>query len=299
MTRGLVMIPLCLIVVSCGGNRTADRAPAPDPVDTALRVAVVDGLAGPEGVRYDPELDVYFVSNFNGEPAGDANGFISRVAPDGAMESRTFMIGTDRAPLHGPRGMWLTGDTLWAVDADGVHRFDRRSGAHIGFVDFSRFAPGFLNDISRGPDGALYVTDTDRPRIYRLAADAVTIAVEDTALCGPNGITWDAAGARFLIASWNRGPSVHAWRHEAAGIEVLGAPGLGGFDGIELIGDLIVVASQSDSSLHAVSAAGERTILRLPGAPADIGVDTKRGHVAVPMVDRNQVEIWKLPQSGH
>ena len=299
MPRRLFVIPVCLLVASCGGNRIADRPPSSGGLTPpAERVALVDGLAGPEGVRYDPELDVYFVSNFNGDPEGDANGFISRVGPDGAILAREFMTGTAHAPLHGPRGMCLTGDTLWAVDASGVHAFDRRTGAHLGFVDLSRFAPGFPNDIAHGPDGALYVTDTDRPRIYRLAGSDATIAVEDTALCGPNGITWDPTGARFLLASWNRGASVHAWRPGTSGIQALGEAGPGGFDGIELVGDRVLIASQSDSSLHELRGIAERPLLRLPGAPADIGVDTKRGHIAVPMVDRNQVEIWKLAPPG-
>jgi hypothetical protein len=74
--------------------------------------------------------------------------------------------------------------------------------------------------------------------------------------------------------------------------------GPGGFDGIELVVECVLIASQADSSLHEIRAGRERLILRLPGAPADISVDTRRGHVAVPMVDRNQVEIWKLPASG-
>jgi hypothetical protein len=36
-------------------------------------------------------------------------------------------------------------------------------------------------------------------------------------------------------------------------------------------------------------------VLRLPGAPADIAVDTKRGHIGVPMELSHRVEIWRLP----
>lgn len=299
MVRPVLVISVSLLVASCGDHRDADRPRTSSEVATpAQRVAVVEGLAGPEGARYDPELDVYYVSNFNGEPAGDANGFISRVGHDGAVLERQFMTGTAQAPLHGPRGMFLTGDTLWAVDANGVHAFDRHTGTHTGFVDFSRFGPGFLNDIARGPDGALYVTDTDRPRIYRLSGADVAVAIDDTALCGPNGITWDAASGRFLLASWNRGASVHRWQPGTRAVEAVGAIGLGGFDGIELVGDRVLIASQTDSSLHEIRGGRERPILQLPGAPADIGVDTRRSHVAVPMMDRNTVEIWKLPPSG-
>jgi len=190
--------------------------------------------------------------------------------------------------------MFLTGDTLWAADANGVHAFDRRTGAQVGFVDFTRFTPGFLNDIARGPDGALYITDTDRPRIFRLAGQEVTVALEDTALCGPNGITWDANAERFLLASWTRGASVNAWRPGTREVEAVGVASQGGFDGIECVDDRVLVSSQADSSLHELRGAAERVWLRLPGGPADMGVDTRRGRIAVPLTDRDQVEIWRL-----
>ena len=60
--------------------------------ETAGPLFVIEGLSGPEAVHYDAEQDVYFVSNFNGDAAGDANGFISRVGPDGEIETREFMV---------------------------------------------------------------------------------------------------------------------------------------------------------------------------------------------------------------
>jgi sugar lactone lactonase YvrE len=257
---------------------------------------MVEGLAGPEAVRYDPEQDVYFVANFNGEPVGDANGFISRVRPDGTVDLLRFMVGTAAAPLHGPRGMFITGDTLWAADAAGVHGFDRRSGAPVAFVDFTAFEPGFLNDIAAGPDGALYVTDTGKSRIYRLAGRDVTVAIEAPALDSPNGITWDGVGGRFLLASWGPGPSVQAWRPGAPAVEPVGAQAEGRFDGIEVVGGRILVASQNDTTLRAVSGAGSTAILRVTGRPADIGVDTRRNRVAVPYISLNRVDIWEIPQ---
>ena len=44
---------------------------------TATKVGETSGLETPESVRYDPELDVYYVSNINGNPGQkDGNGFI-------------------------------------------------------------------------------------------------------------------------------------------------------------------------------------------------------------------------------
>ena len=283
---------LLMVGVACAST----ARPTWDVVQTAAQSVIsVSGLSGPEAVRYDPDQDVYFISNFNGEPAGDANGFITRARADGTIESLRFMVGTSAAPLHGPRGMFITGDTLWVADADGVHLFHRRTGAQLRFADFRSFSPGFLNDIAQGPDGGIYITDTGRPRVYRIAGRSITIAIEDSALGMPNGITWDAANSRFLLASWRPGQPVRAWDGRTT-VTALGASGGGRNDGIEIVNGRVLIASQADSSINVLAGGAARPYIRVPGAPADIGVDTRRSRVAVPYVDLDRVDIWALPR---
>jgi hypothetical protein len=59
--------------------------------------------------------------------------------------------------------------------------------------------------------------------------------------------------------------------------------------------DRVLVASQSDSSLHLFAGGSGHPVIRTGGEPADIAVDTRRNRVAVPFVSRNMVEIWQLP----
>lgn len=285
---------LAVLTVGCGAD-----APSPrwDTLrDSTARVLTITGLSGPEAVRYDPDQDVYFVANFNGEAAGDSNGFISRVsAEDGTIEELRYMTGDARAPLHGPRGMYILGETLWVADADGIHGFDRTTGTQLFFRDFRALEPGFLNDIALGQYGALYVTDTGRGRIYKVVGDEITIAGEDPQLGPPNGITLQPDGNRFLIAGWGEGSTVRSWDPATGEITDVGTVMTGRFDGIERVGDRIVVASQTDSSLHVIAGGAQRPFLRTPGRPADIGIDTRRGRVAVPYIALDRVDVWALP----
>jgi sugar lactone lactonase YvrE len=245
------------------------------------RVAVVEGLSGPEAVRYDPDQDVWFVGNMNGGER-DGDGFVSRVsAATSRVEALRFAEGTAEHPLHAPRG--------------GVHGFDRRSGRQLVFVDLTAFEPGFLNDIARGEDGALYVTDTGRSAVIRLKDGESSMALEGPELGSPNGITWDPSRGRLVLVPWEPGHRVRLWSpgETSEGFGPSTTPGR--LDGIEPLDGRFLMASQSDSALHLLGEDGSRQVVRTDGAPADIGLDTRRRRVAVPYIALNRVDIWQLP----
>ena len=290
------------VLVACSTSKSERAMPeslASVQSDSAHPIASPAGFTQPEAVRYDPDQDVYLVSNWGpGSPeAKDNNAFISRMTPDGKVDQLKFIAGgTNGATLHAPRGMTIVGDTLWVVDADAVRGFNRRTGAPLATADFSAFKLGFLNDIAAGPD-ALYVTDTGTDHLYRIAGGRVTVAIQDAALGNPNGITWDAVNRRFIIVPWAGDSTIKAWTVGSKTLSVVGKKSGGTkFDGVEVLGgDRVLVSAQGDSSLYVFTGGTGRPIIHTGGAPADIAVDTKRNRVAVPFVDRNMVEIWQLP----
>ena len=295
---------VAIISAACGGS-DADRAAADSPAsrgaasaDSVRLVTTVSGFTEPEAVRYDPDQDVYFVSNWGtgANDAKDNNGFIARMTADGRIDSLRFVAGGTRgATLHSPRGMTIVGDTLWVVDVDAVRGFNRRTGAPLATVDFSRFRLGFLNDVAAGTDG-LYITDTGTDHIYRVAGGTATVALQDSAIGKPNGITWDSAGRRFIVVPWEGDSTIKAWTPGGRTLERIARAGATNMDGVEILpGDRMIVAAQSDSSIHLVSGGSVRALIRTGGEPADIAVDTRRNRVAVPFVARNLVEIWQLP----
>ncbi len=265
----------------------------------------------PESVKYDADLDLYFVTNINGNPsAKDGNGFISRMTPDGKIDPVPLAAGGQGGvTLNAPKGTAIVGDTLWVADIDAVRAFDKRTGAPVASVDLSRWRARFLNDIAVGADGALYVTDTGilidaqgsithpgPDRIFRIGPKRdVTVAALGDTLERPNGITWDARNARFIVVAFG-GPAIFAWKPGDVAPSVI-ARGPGSWDGVEILSDGRIIASTwADSSVDAVMDGKiERLIGGVP-SPADIGLDTKRNRVLIPVFQRNRVEVWQLPQ---
>src|SRR5690242_15677808 len=212
---GLLLIVACQPVdrSHATGDTTAVTVAPPPPA--ATKVITVDGFKAPESALYDSVQDVYFVSSINGSPlAKDGNGFISRVRPDGVVENLDFIEGAHNGVvLNAPKGLALTGDTLWVADIDVMRAFDARTGAPLDSVSLAALGAVFLNDVAAAPTGALYITDTGirfddvgnilhpgPDRIFRIGPDrAVSVAARGDTLDRPNGIALDAVGKRFIV----------------------------------------------------------------------------------------------------
>ena len=93
------------------------------------------------------------------------------------------------------------------------------------------------------------------------------------------------------------GPAILSWKPGEAAPTVL-AKGAGQWDGVEVLADgRIIASSWADSTVDVIVGGKiERLISGVP-SPADIGVDTKRQRVLIPVFTQNRVEVWQLPQA--
>jgi len=300
---GSIVAAAAAVLAACASGATTSRGTVTQTGAAATTNVkpffVRDGFVAPEAVRYDPEQDVYFVGNWGpgAASATDNNGYISRMKPDGQIETMKFIAGgTNGVVLHAPRGMYIVGDTLWVADADAVRGFDRKTGAKLANVDFSALDRGFLNDVAADATGTVYVTDTGKNKLYKVQGGP-TLVLADSALGAPNGITWDAANRRFIIVPFGGAHSLRAWVPGTTTLTDITTSTGAKWDGVEVLsGGRILASSQADSSIHVFDGATGRAIIHTQGGPADIAVDTKRNRVAVPVVALNHVEIYDLPR---
>lgn len=265
----------------------------------------VRGFATPESVLYDRGADIYLVSNINGAPtAADDNGFISRVRPDGTVESLKWIDGArPDVTLNAPKGMAISGDTLYVADITSVRMFDRRTGAPTGSVTI--VGSTFLNDAAAGPDGSVYVTDSGlKPDFSPSGTDAVYRIDQNNALStvakgpqlkNPNGIAVLPDG-RLVVVTFTQTGDWYKLTRSGAIQDARRLPA-GQLDGVEVApGGALLVSSWAASAVYRVAPDGQATVI-VPNvkSPADIGYDARRNRVLIPLFNDNQVQISPLP----
>jgi hypothetical protein len=298
-----------LLAAACGGEHknaapadTTAAAAAPAAPAEARKIGTVKDLQNPESARWDADQGIWFVSNVNGGPGEkDNNGYISRLKPDGSVDSLKFIVaGRNKVTLNAPKGLAIVGDTLWVADIDAVRGFNRKTGAPVASI----VVPGakFLNDVTAGPDG-IYITDTgvrfgaggsmSHPgpdRIFKIAGRKVTTALTFKGQPGPNGIAWDSTASRFVVVPFGDTTIVSWAPGDSAPEPVAKAPTM--MDGVEALGGgRYLVTSWADSSVNLVA---DGKVTRLAGgiaAPADIGFDRAGGKLAVPQLSENTMEL--------
>jgi sugar lactone lactonase YvrE len=318
----VLLVPL--LPLGCNEGAAArvsvDSATAVEGVATGVSASEarfirnIAGFDGPESVRYDPELDAFFVSNMKGAgSAKDDNGYISRISasnPDSGVV--LAQGGVKGVTLDAPKGLALHGDTLWATDITALRGFDKRTGAPLATLDFTPLGAVQLNDVAVGPDGTIHVTDTGiimspkgvihtgPDRIFMVGPNRqVTVVAEGFQLGRPNGITWDPVGKRWIVISFHDFNGQVMVNPRGSARPQLIRTGKGRLDGVEVLGDgAIVFTSWADSSIHLLANGRDRPIIREVPEAADIGVDTKRNLLAVPLSTLGRVQLWSLDGVG-
>jgi hypothetical protein len=120
----------------------------------------------------------------------------------------------------------------------------------------------------------------------------MTEEVKGDLLANVNGIAFDAANNRFILAPFG-GKDVQTWRPGALPERLATGPGM--FDGVEIVNGRVYVTSWADSAVHVIENGTMRKLIPNLPAPADLGVDTRRGVLAVPRFNDGRVDYYKLP----
>jgi sugar lactone lactonase YvrE len=323
----LALMRVCMLAVVASGCVDADepsgrRTNAVDSAQPADGVAIgysaggarfvrnIIGFEGPESVRYDPEQDVFFVTNMTGYGSAlDGNGYISRISAANPDSGSVFAQGgKSGVTLDAPKGLAIHGDTLWTADIHALRGFDRHTGAPLATVDLAPLHAVQLNDVAIGPDGTIHVTDTGiimgkdgvvhpgPDRIFVVGPNrAISVAAEGPQLRRPNGITWDAGRARWIVVSFDPFVGEVATMPPDMSNRTVIRSGTGQLDGVEVLRDgTILFTSWADSSVHALRGGRDLRIIRDVPVAADIGVDTRRNRLAIPLSMLGRVQLWDI-----
>lgn len=284
----------------------ARDAEAPPPADAADAFDA-GPLATPESVYYDEGRDMYMVSSINGEAAGaDDNGYLTVVNPDGSNEransSWKWIDGSaDDIKLDAPKGMAISGTTLYVADISVVRRFEAKPGKQQDDVKIA--GATFLNDVAADGAGGVYVSDTGvgadfKPNgsdaVYHVMKDGKVVPLIKTKdLGGPNGLWVDGKGAVWVV-TFGSGEiyevSAKGVKGKAQKLPTGQLDGIVGLDG----GDLAVTSWECKCVYRGVPGGEWKVIVKDVEAPADLAYDPKRKRLIIPGFTTNKLTVYSL-----
>lgn len=306
-----VVIGCVLISLTCAQNVVAKNQ-AHSGQTNPINIANV-GFETPESVLYDRGNDVYLVSNINGAGlAPDNNGFISRISPQGTIITLKWIEGgVNGVTLNAPKGSAIANGTLYVADINYLRKFNASTGQPTGSILFPNAT--FLNDVASDKHGNIYVSDigfelnaaasdiepSGTDAIYKVDAnDAVSVVAQGNALLHhPNGLAVLQNGS-LQVASYDPfdgTKEIYTISKQGARSNTIAMPA-GLLDGVVVVEKRnLLVSSWETGSIYQVSRKGVITVIATNLViPADIGYDTRRERILVPIFSENRVVILPL-----
>jgi len=251
-------------------------------------------LLTPESVTYDPEYDMYYVSNYDYMyyTKGHPTGYISRLGTDGKIIEQEWIKG-----LFAPTGICVYGNRLYIVVRNGVVIVGTKKGNYITQYDIPDAV--FLNDITADSLGRIYISDSSgdpgKPDIYILENKEIKPWLQSESVSNANGI--HAYHGKLLIGNNGEG-LFQAIDIEDKSIETICSLGPGTIDGIRVDNQGNYLISDWEGRIFRISQGGQLTELfdtRTEGYnAADFEYSGKSNTLIIPTFLGNKVTALKL-----
>lgn len=210
-------------------------------LDRRLRIA--------EGIAIDPEIGVIFISSVGDRQVYRiARGGIAQpFGPRGGPIMAAMGMTVDR-----PRGvLWLAsaemaeaqGITPSETPASALVGLDLESGRLVHQIRLDDDKPHTLGDLALGPDGAVYLTDSVSPMIFRFDPEngAFGLWLESDDFVSLQGIAFSEDGNRMYLSDYAQGILSVDLREQTVHVLDLPKPNtLLGIDGLQLYGNSLI-----------------------------------------------------------
>ncbi len=242
----------------------------------------------PECVVHDPARNALYVSNYDGYNRGAmGKQFISKLSLDGKAVEAEWAGG-----VTNPTGMAVAGDRLYVVMRAAVGEIDIASRQIVK----RHFMPGaaFPNDIAVDGRGTMFVTDSFKSCIYRIAGGACETWLEGPAIARPNGILL-ADGA--LVVGCNAECALKSIDLATKEIRTIACWPSGTIDGISACADGSLLVSHNEGRLYRVTLSGEAAKILdtsvLQTGAADFAYVPGAGLIVVPTFGSGTVAAYR------
>jgi len=240
-------------------------------------------FAFPESAAYDPKGRVVFVSSFDpfNRSVGEGMQSVAKLSPDGRILEKDWAKG-----LFNPTGLVIRGDRLYAVERKGVVEIDTATGKVLKRHQIPE--PLMPNDITIDGSGTIYVSDSVKSVVYRIADGTVEEWLKGDEIRTPNGLC--IRGSELIIGN-NGDFSLKAVGLSDRKVRTVArlAPGI--IDGIAVDKGGNLLVSHYDGRLYRIAPDGGITKLldtSTLGRPiADFGYDAETGRFFIPTFIEN------------
>jgi WD40 repeat protein len=290
--KNLTLLFTLIALISC--NSTSKKETKSDNIQTAPASYKIELLwesdtllRTPESVLIDRERNILYVSNVNLNPwEKDGNGFISKMDMDGNITNLKWIEG-----LHGPKGMGISGNSLFIADINTLVEANIETGQIINTIELE--GKPDLNDITVSENGTVFVSGSTSNTIYELKNGAL----EEYFKGGEerfNGLFWEKERMLLITSGSSQFKEINHNTKEAKII----AENMGHGDAIAPVGDGGYLCTSWAGKIFYVSANGETTVLLdsegLAENAADLDYSIQNKILYVPTFFKNQVKAYKL-----